>query len=130
VKQLVDYSVERIDPRTPTVVLPVSVKKATKGADKLERRLMLGLSRRGQFQLLERKDRNELLGRLAEQLSDKYDADRVTEVGKLVPAKLAVLSRLEPGDEGQMEMLVKLVRLETGEVLSLSLLKIDRALLL
>lgn len=131
VKQLLDYSVERIEPRTPTVLMPISTSKKL-GADtnKLGRRLMVGLSRRPQFQLLENEGRDVVLAQLADQLSAKYDASRVADVGKLVPAKLAVLSSLAPGDDGKVEMLVKLVRLETGEVLSLSLLKIDQTLLL
>ncbi|MEQ8275835.1 MAG: VWA domain-containing protein [Deltaproteobacteria bacterium] len=131
VKQLLDYSVERIEPRTPTVLMPIaSAKKLKADTDKLGRRLMVGLSRRAQFQLLEHEDRGAVLEQLAEQLSAKYDASRVSDVGRLVPAKLAVLSSLAPGDGGKVEMLVKLVRLETGEVLSLSLLKIDQTLLL
>ncbi len=131
VKQLLDYSVERIEPRTPTVLMPIArTKKIEADTSKLGRRLMLGLSRRPQFQLLEHEGRDVVLAQLADQLSAKYDASRVGEVGRLVPAKLAVLSSLAPGDEGKVEMLVKLVRLETGEVLSLSLLKIDQTLLL
>lgn len=130
VKQLLDYSVERIAPRTPTVILPLSSKGKQLGLDKLERRLQVGLSRAPAFQLIERKGVPELLHTLAQQLGERYDEAQVTEVGKMVPAKLAVLGHVEPSKDGPYEMLVKLVRLETGEVLSLSLLKIDRALLL
>lgn len=129
VKQLLDYSVERIAPRTPTVLMPVSGSDES-ATDKLGRRLMVGLSRRSQFLLLESEKRKELLTKLADQLSEKYEASGATEVGRLVPAKLAVLSSVSSGKDGKVEMLVKLVRLQTGEVLSLSLLKIDEALLL
>lgn len=137
VKQLTDYSVEQIGARTPTVVLPASLD--TKGArpfaggiaSKLARRLELALSGSGNFQLIE----GERLGALAEatasQMSARYDSTKMVEVGKLVPAQLAILTQLAERQDGKpMEMLVKLVRLQTGEVLSLSLLKIDMKLVM
>jgi len=131
IKQLTDYAVERIDPRTPTLVLPVSAtaKKLDGVAGKLESRLSLALATSPRFQLLERARLGALLSATANQLSSTYDAERMIEVGKLVPARLAVLSHIESSREGPLEMMVKLVRLETGEVLSLSLLKIDRELI-
>jgi hypothetical protein len=130
VKQLTDYSVERIDERTPTVVLPVSLRKKQlqPAADKLQDRLAYALARARTFQLLEQKQRAKLLDAAAEQFALSYDSAKMIEIGKLVPARLAILSELGPGSPGQLEMLVKLVRLETGEVLSLSLLKIEEAL--
>lgn len=131
-KQLVDYAVSPLEPRTPTVVLPLTARTPTLGATKarLERRLALGLLRKGEFQLLETDAQADLLRALAEQLSLAYDEARVAEVGRLLPAELAVLGQIDGGKTGEVEVLVKLVRLETGEVLSLSLLKIDERLLL
>lgn len=125
VKQLVDYSVERIGERTPTVVLPV---RAGAFTEKLEARLALGLARSRHFQLLELAGKADLLSTLAAQLTLVHDDEKAVEVGKLVPARLAVLAKVEESAQ-RVEMLVKLVRLETGEVLSLSLLEIDRQLL-
>jgi hypothetical protein len=53
----------------------------------------------------------------------------MVELGKLVPAKLAVISKLERAAGKKAELLIKLVRLKTGEILSMSLLKIDAGLL-
>ncbi|MCB9646602.1 MAG: VWA domain-containing protein [Deltaproteobacteria bacterium] len=131
VKQLVDYAVVPIDAGTPTVLLPLSGARGKRAGKRLEHRLSLGLARMGQFRLVERDAVPKLLDTLAEQLSETYDEAKVAEVGRLVPAKLAVLGQVEPpAGEGPYEVLVKLVRIETGEVLSLSLLKIDRALLM
>lgn len=131
-KQLVDYAVEPLKARTPTVLLPLSMRvKARKEArSKLERRLALGLSRKGEFQLLETEKQGEILEALADQMSLAYDEEKMVKAGKLLPAELAVLGQVGGGDPGQLEMLLKLVRLETGEVLSLSLLKIDEKLVL
>jgi hypothetical protein len=131
VKQLIDYAVQRLDDRTPTVVLPLaSPTMDAQVAEKLRSRLLLGLGRARSFQLVEHTQRPELLAALAGQLAESYDADKALEVGKLVPARLAVLGQLEAPAGRPVELLLKLVRLESGEVLSLSLLKIDRALLL
>jgi hypothetical protein len=71
----------------------------------------------------------DLIRALEAQQGDNFDSRRLVEAGKLVPARLAVMSQLAEDAKGDTEMLVKLVRLETGEMLSLSLLKIDPALL-
>ncbi|RME28258.1 MAG: VWA domain-containing protein [Deltaproteobacteria bacterium] len=134
VRQLIDYCVQRIDPSTPTVVLPpVAAKEVSSLAEKAGRKLLdrlsLGLVQSGRFQLVEKADQPKVLEQLKEQFGSKYDESKVAELGRLVPARLAVFSRLDPGEKGRVEMLIKLVRLETGEILSLSLLKIDRKLL-
>jgi len=134
VRQLVDYCVQRIDPATPTVVLPLGVSRevaalAAKVGKRLQDRLAVVLAQSGRFQLVEREDLPKVLATMSEQFSNKYDGSKVAEMGKLVPAKLALFSRLSSGNEGRLEMLIKLVRLQSGEILSLSLLKIDRKLL-
>jgi hypothetical protein len=50
-------------------------------------------------------------------------------MGKLIPAKLAVFTHVGGGGKEKVEVMIKLVRLETGEILSLSLLKIEEKLL-
>ncbi len=131
VRQLTDYALERIDPRTPTVLLPITARPEAMGAtaERLGRQLSVALGTAGPFQLVEDAGRQALLDKLAEQLGDAYDVERAAEAGKLVPARLAVFGQLDGSSASELELLVKLVRLETGEVLSLSLLKIDRKLL-
>jgi hypothetical protein len=130
IKQLIDYSVQRIEQNTPTVVLPLKFGKADMKAiaERLEKRLSLGLAKARVFQLLENKDLPDILKTLTAQFSQKYDSNKVAELGKLVPARLAVFGQIDLVDPKTVEMLVKLVRLETGEILSLSLLKIENGL--
>jgi hypothetical protein len=131
IKQLVDYSVEKIEDKTPTVLLPLSVKskRLDAVAPQLESRLQLGLVAGTPFRLVERAAMGDLIRALEAQQGDNFDSRRLVEAGKLVPARLAVMSQLAEDAKGDTELLVKLVRLETGEMLSLSLLKIDPALL-
>ena len=131
-KQLVSYAVEPIEARTPTVLLPLSVNvpRGDSARGRLERGLALGLGRKSEFQLLETESKAVLLRALADQMTLAYNEEKIAEAGKLVPAKLAVLGQLGQGAPGRLELLLKLIRLETGEVLSLSLLKIDEQLIL
>jgi hypothetical protein len=131
-RQLIDYSVEPIDDKTPTTVLPIAAKSPglQPVAAKLDTRLALGLAGNRPFRIVEQEKLPELLRTMAAQFSENFDQTKIAEVGKLVPARLAVIGKLDRGGPGRLELLVKLVRLETGEVLSLSLLKIDEALLL
>jgi hypothetical protein len=131
VKQLGDYCVQRLADKTPTVVPPVRAaeKSLEAKAKKLEAQLLVSLGRARELQLVESRDLDQVMKTLGAQASLKYDSAKVAELGKLVPAKLAVLSQLERDGATGLQMLIKLVRLETGEILSLSLLKIDDRLL-
>jgi hypothetical protein len=112
------------------VVLPIKFKgeQLKVPSQKLENRLALSLVQSGKFQLVEKKDLPDLIKTLSDQYSLKYDGDKVAEMGKLIPAELAIFTHVG-GGKGRVEMLIKLVRLETGEILSLSLLKIEKGLL-
>jgi hypothetical protein len=126
--QLIDYAVERIGHRTPTLVLPASPRsrRLSGAARRLQRRLELSIARRREFQLVERRSLPSVIRAQSAQLTERYDRARAVALGKLVPARFAVLSEVAPGAApGRVEMLVKLVRLQTGEVVSVSLLRID-----
>lgn len=127
-KQLVDYAVEPLGRATPIVVLPIDG-APVRLTEALKRRVELGLSRRPEFRLIAAEARAELMKTLADQLRLSVDEARAPEVGRMVPAELAVLGRLGSGEGGGHEVLLELVRIETGEVLSLSLMEIDRRLL-
>jgi hypothetical protein len=132
VKQLIDYSVQRLEQRTPTVMLPAKLPQRTLQpiAGKLETQLALALVKNQEFQLLENKDLSAVIKAQSSQLSDTYDSEQAVKLGKLLPAKLAILNKIEENGPQQIEMLIKLIRLETGEILSLSLLKIEKKLFL
>ncbi len=131
-KQIVDYAVEPLGRATPTVVLPLDVRLADAATAKsrIERRVALGLSRKPEFRLVEAAAKAELLETLAKQLSLAHEEGKTVTPGRMLPAELVVLGRLDGGRAGELELLLELVRLETGEILSLSLLRIERSLLL
>ncbi len=128
VAQLVKYSSIELDARTPTAVLPVAASKAdTKVAELLEDRLILALTRAEEFQVVERKDAQALIDELRRSGSDLFDSAKSAKVGNMVGAKLVVISRLTRRKD-RFELFSKLVRVETGEVLSVSLLKMKPSL--
>ena len=128
VKQLVDYAVEPIGPAAPTLIIPWSERQAEMDP-RIERRIALQLGRRPEFRLLETEARAELRRAVAEQLRLGFDASKATEPGQLLPAELAVVGKWDRSSGERSELLLELVRLRTGEVVSLSLMKIDRRLL-
>lgn len=126
VKQLLDYSIVRIEERTPTVLMPVSVKeeKLKAASELLEDRLAIVMFKSPQFQMLERENIQQLLSEMSLQLTDLFEDEKTVEVGKMAGAKLAVISKLYRGKK-KLELFLKLVRIETGEIISVTLAKID-----
>lgn len=128
--QLVKFSTMAIEPRTATTVLPIAVSKGKldAAAEQVEDRILLALAKDPSFQVVERRDAQKLLDELRRSGSDLFDSEQSAKVGKLLGARLAVISKLTP-KEGRLELFLKLVRVETGEVLSMTMLKLDEKLL-
>ncbi len=130
VRRLLDFSMAPVAPKTPVAVLPVDAPKDwTAAAERVESQLLLAVARHPAFALVERsKDLRQVLGEQALGLTGAVDEAGAAKVGKLVGAKLLVLSRLTPGED-RPDLLLKLVKAETAEVLAVSLLKPDATLL-
>ncbi len=128
--QLVKYSSLAIAERSPTAVLPVAVSDPSAKAqgEHIEDLLLLALSQQPSFQVVERRDSQRLVEELRRAGSDLFDPDRSAKLGEMVGAQLVLMSRLTPKRD-RLELFVKLVRVQTGEVLSVTLLKIDPELL-
>ena len=59
--------------------------------------------------------------------SDMFDSHGSARVGRMLGAELAIISRLR-AKRDTVEVFVKLVRVETGEVLAVSLMKVPAKL--
>lgn len=129
VGQLIDFSVVKIREQTPTVLMPVAAKeKDLKAASELlEDRLSIALFKESRFKTLERENIQQLIQEMSLQLSDLFDEKKTVEVGKMAGAELAVIAKLSRGKE-KLEMLIKLVRIETAEILSVALVRITSSL--
>ncbi len=130
VSQLLDYALMEVAPATPTMLLPITARARPlkRSAEILDQRLAVALGRSNRFRLIER-DGAALDEALAQQFKAGFDESKAVELGKRVPARLAIVSELDRGG-GRLQVLLRLVKLETGEVLSVSMLKIADRLVL
>ncbi len=139
-RQLVDFSQAHLEAGTAAAVVaapapaddcPVELSRS------LGDELSLAISRQKCFKLVERED----LKRVLDEVDMNWAFDTAAPTGPSaaaapaarpagalpLPAKLLVLYRLRATGD-QYQMFVKLVRVQTGEILSASMLKIDRGL--
>jgi hypothetical protein len=126
VRQLLDYSIIKIDTMTPTAVMPITIydESLRKKSEALEDRLILNLAKIRAFRLLERKDLRQIMSEHKLSLTGAFDSDKSITVGKLVGAQILILPKLHI-DGGKLELYLKMVKVETGEIMSITLLKLD-----
>jgi hypothetical protein len=137
VSQLVDYSTVRLPFGTPAAVLPVSPARdpLALNAEYFTEQLVLSFGRSGaageMFRLVERQDLQRILEELELQLSDladsSGDSSGATRVGSLLGAQVLIVGKLYEKQDG-FELFLRLLRVETGEVLSVTKAVIDRRL--
>ncbi len=122
-RRLIDFSLLPLVARTPLAVLPTQASKGWEAAgETIEHQILLAAVRHPAFALVERSDIRQVLSEQAISLTGAVSEADAARIGKLIGAKVLVLSRLSVGGE-RPEILLKLVRTETGEVLAVSLLK-------
>ena len=122
-RQLVDYSSMQLGNKTPVCVVPVTAEATYKDvAGYLSDQFALVASRTPTFKLVER-DLQALAAEQKLQLSDLFDVTETVPIGKLIGADVLVVAKLiTHGDDTQL--VAKLVRVETGEVLSVAKVRI------
>jgi hypothetical protein len=133
VSQLIDYSSVCIEAGTAAAVLPITPVRDSLSLDSeyFTEQLILSLGRssklREQFRLVERKGLQNVLQELELQLSDLAQEQGAAKVGRLLGAQLLITGTLYAKAK-EYELFLKLVRVETGEVLSVTKALIDAAL--
>ncbi len=133
-RQLVDFSQAHLEAGTAAAVVAAPARDFPAELFRsLGDELSLAISRQKCFKLVEREDLKRVLDEV--DMNWAFDpvapaaASAVRPAGALpLPAKLLVLYRLRATGD-QYQMFVKLVRVQTGEILSASMLKIDRGLM-
>jgi len=133
ISQLIDYSSVRIARGTAAAVLPLS--PAQRGLDLnseyFTEQLILSFGQNEQFRelfrIVERKDLQLILAELELQLSDLAEEQGAAQVGELMGAELLIIGKLYSTAKGY-ELFLKLLRVETGEVLSVTKAILDTAL--
>ncbi len=133
---LSDYSGMRIGKETRCAIMPVAVGAAAGSgagataaaqAEYFGSALAMAAAESGLFTLVERKDLQEILAELELQLSGLADEESAAKVGRLLGAEVLVAGTLFEKDGGY-ELFLKLLRVETAEVLSAAKARIGREL--
>jgi Mg-chelatase subunit ChlD len=127
--QLIDYATLKIDTGTPTALIPViaAEEQFNIDAEYFTERLLRQTISHSSFRVVERRDIQSILDELKLQLSGLTDNTQAVKVGELMHADLLLTGTLYRRGE-EFEVFIKLLRVESGEVLSLTKAKIDRDL--
>ncbi len=129
IAQIVDYASFRIPTGTSVAALPIVPQSDGLAADAeyFSEQAVLSLARNRTFSMVERKDLQAILKELELQMSGIADEANAARVGKILNAEMLLTSRMFDRKEGY-EVFVKLLRVETGEILSVTKLVIDKGL--
>jgi hypothetical protein len=106
--------------------LPVTAAEGVtrREAEALKDKLLVKLFDLEPFKLVERTDLRQVLEEKNVSATEGFDAEKSARIASLLGAEVVILPRLSRGPE-KLELLVKMVRVETGEILALSLMKLD-----
>lgn len=129
IAQLIDYSSINIEKGTPVSVIHFTTEKAAlkSSAEYFSEQMNFSLSRNKAFRVVERKDMQKIIAELKLQSAGIIDDATAAKAGKLMGARMIFTGRVyEVGET--YEIFMKMLRVETGEVLSVNKLKIDSKL--
>lgn len=123
--QLLDYSSISIPLNSPTALVPFSVHSGVdpSRAELLQAQLLFSLTRqenlREHFSLVDRSNLQQIMEELRLQLSGVISQESSVEIGELLGAQLILTAEVHSVDE-EYQVFLKLLRVETGEILSIT----------
>ncbi|MCB9497735.1 MAG: VWA domain-containing protein [Fibrobacteria bacterium] len=128
-KELRDFSSLPLSPTAQVAVLaPVASEKELSGkAARLGEEFLVAISRAGGCRLVDRGNLGEVLRELSLQHSGAVDDASIQETGKVLGAQFLITSGMHPSPEGY-ELILKLLKVSTGEVLSATRARIQKDL--
>ncbi len=126
VQQLVDFSTIVIPDSTPAALLPfdVSFDSQKNNAEYFYEQLLLSAAQNPSFKMVERKDLQTLTREAGLRLSGLTKEDNAAKIGAFIGAEMLITGKFYFKD-GQYELFLKLLRVETAEVLSVTRVRID-----
>ena len=129
VSRLIDYSTLRIDKSKPLGVLPIHaiVEESELSAEYFTAQVQLSVAENKQFTLIARKNLQAVLEEQKLQLSGLLTDDQTTRIGELLGAELLLSGELYKKDGGY-DLFLKLLRVETAEILAVTKIVIDEDL--
>ena len=129
VSQLVDYSAVTIPVKTPAAVMPIGVSNERLSADAeyFSQQLLLSFARNRTFTAVERQDLQTILKELKIHHTGLVKEENAVEVGRMLGAKMIVTGRIIEKKDTYI-IFLKLVQVETAEILSVTKLLVDKKL--
>jgi Mg-chelatase subunit ChlD len=127
--QIIDYASISIPTGTPTGALPIVPQAGAPAVDAeyFGEQLILSLAKNRTFAAVERKNLQEILKEMELQMSGITDEANAVKVGRVLGAQMLLSSTMF--DKGEsFEIFLKLLRVETGEILSVTKLVVDKKL--
>ena len=127
--QLVDYSTIKLDHNVPTAISPLlsNSSSCAVNAEYFYDHMMLALASNETFLATERKDLQPVLDELKFQLDELSDDENAAELGKFLGADLLISGKLYKKND-HYEIIIKLMNVETIEILSITKVRIDKDL--
>jgi Mg-chelatase subunit ChlD len=127
-RNLSDYSSYRVTPETTCAIMPIVPASGSNGLDStaeyFSTNLTLSAGKAKLFKIVERKDLQKILSEMELQLSGIVDEATAVKVGELIGAEVMIIGELYRVAD-RFEIYLKLVRVETAEVLAVTKLKIS-----
>ncbi|MFA5183056.1 MAG: VWA domain-containing protein [Syntrophales bacterium] len=129
VSQLIDYSSIQIAKGTAASLIPFAPEKpaSKSNAEYFTEQMGFSLTKNKIFRIVERKDMQKILDELKLQGTGIVDDRSAAAAGKLMGAAMIITGKIYLSQDNY-EIFLKLLRVETGEVLAVNKLKIDRKL--
>ncbi|MEA2096234.1 MAG: carboxypeptidase regulatory-like domain-containing protein [Candidatus Cloacimonadota bacterium] len=129
ITQLQDYSSIKIPDRTPAAVLPImcSKEELKVNAEYFTANLLFAFSVNKTFKAIERNDLQKIIEEQKLQLTGFTDLNKAVEVGKIMGADMLIAGELYEKNDC-FEIYMKLLNVETAEVLSVTKTRIDKSL--
>jgi len=129
VERLIDYSTLKIEKSPRLGVLPIhaKTKDCELSAEYFLEQVQLSVAQNSQFVLIARKDLQAVLDEQKLQLSGLLTEDETTRIGELMGAELLLTGELYK-KEGTFDLFLKLIRVETAEILAVTKIVIDQDL--
>lgn len=126
IRELSDFSSMTINQATPVAALPfeVAFESQENNAEYFYEQFVLALSKNELFMMTERKDLQQITQEIGLKLSGLTENDRASKVGAFIGAEMLISGKFYFSDK-KYELFLKLLRVETAEVLSVTRVRID-----
>ncbi|MDH7552199.1 MAG: CsgG/HfaB family protein [Spirochaetota bacterium] len=129
IAQLIDYSAINIQKGEPTAVLPIKSSDAalSTNAEYFTEQLSMALGKNKVFTQVERKNMQQILHEIGLGQTGIVDEASAAKAGKMLGAKMLITGTLYPKN-ANYEIFLKLIRVESAEVLSATKAIVDKNL--